>query len=230
MKNKIIVALDTDNKRDTLRLVKSLLPLVKIFKIGSVLFTRYGPEIIKEVKNIGGGVFLDLKFHDIPQVVFRAVKEASEIGVDMLTVHTLGGEEMLRMSIEAVYNIKKRPKILGVTILTSLEDNGLKRLGIEGGCVGEVRRLSRLAVRCGLDGVVASAREVRMLRKILPASFTIVTPGIRPEGYIATDQKRILSPREAIKAGSDYLVIGRPVTMARKPIKVIEDILMEING
>jgi orotidine-5'-phosphate decarboxylase len=230
LKDKIIIALDTVDKQEALRLVGILSPLVRIFKVGSVLFSAYGPEIIKEIRKKGAGVFLDLKFHDIPNVVARAVENAAEFGVDMLTVHTLGGEGMLRAAVKAVQNIKPGPRILGVTVLTSLADKDLKRVGLKENCLTGVKRLALLAAECGCDGIVASAMEVKTLRKILPPSTLIVTPGIRPEGSATGDQKRAMTPKEAIMAGSDYLVIGRPVTQAKNPAKAVEGILKDING
>lgn len=229
MKDRLIVALDTVNKREALRLVERLYPLVRIFKIGSVLFTSYGPGIIKEIRKKGGRIFLDLKFHDIPKVVAGAVEVAARFGVEMMTVHTLGGEEMLRAAAGAAQKIKPSPKILGVTILTSLENRDLKRLGLKGICLEEVKRLACLAVGCGVDGIVVSAREVKSLRKILPPSSLIVTPGIRPAGKGLGDQKRTMTPAEAINSGADYLVIGRPITQAKDPRKAAEDILVHIE-
>lgn len=230
MKNKIIVALDTVDKREALAWVESLAPLIEIFKVGSVLFTSYGPSIIEEIQKKGGKVFLDLKFHDIPKVVEGAVEAAAKMGVHMLTVHTLGGEEMLKASAGAAARIKQKPKILGVTVLTSLEDRALEKVGIKGDCSGEVKRLAQLAKECGLDGVVASARELTILRDILPPPRIIVTPGIRPEGIDSGDQKRTMTPKEAVRLGADFLVIGRPVTQAKEPLKAIEKILQDING
>ncbi len=230
MKDRLIVALDTINKREALRLVERLYPLVRIFKVGSVLFTSYGPGIIKEIRKKGGRIFFDLKFHDIPKVVAGAVENAAKMGVEMTTVHTLGGEEMLKAAVQAVQKIKPRPRILAVSILTSLEDRDLKRLGLKGMCLDEVKRLACLAVGCGVDGIVASAREVKSLRKILPPSSLIVTPGIRPAGKGLGDQKRTMTPREAIDAGADYLVIGRPITQAKDPRKAAEDILADIRS
>lgn len=233
MKNKrgqLIVALDTANKSEALRLVETLSPLVKIFKIGSVPFISFGPDIIKEIRKRGGRVFLDLKFHDIPKIVAGAVEIAAGFGVDMMTVHTLGGEEMLKAVARVVKKTKPRPKILGVTVLTSIEDKDLKKLGVKGNCIEEVKRLARMAKRCGLDGIVSGATEVKTLRKILPPSFLIVTPGIRPKGKSIGDQKRTMTPKEAIEAGSDYLVIGRPITQAKDPRKAVEEIIKNING
>lgn len=210
-------------------MVDTLSPLIKIFKIGSVPFTSFGPEIIKEIRKKGGRIFLDLKFHDIPNVVAGAVEAAAGFGVEMMTVHTLGGEEMLKAAAKAVEKIKPRPKIFGVTVLTSLEDKDLKKIGVKGRCFEEVKRLAQMAKKCGLDGIVASAREVKMLQKILPPSFLIVTPGIRPKGKASRDQKRTMTPKEAIQAGSDYLVIGRPITQAKDPRKAVEEIIRDIG-
>jgi len=229
LKDKIIVALDVTSKKEALELVDILNPLIKIFKIGSVPFTSFGPGIIKEIREKGGRVFLDLKFHDIPKVVAGAVETAAGFGVEMITIHTLGGEEMLKAVAKVVKEIKPRPKILGVTVLTSLEDRDLEKIGVKERCLEEVKRLAQMAVDCGLDGIVASAREVVALRKMLPSSFLIVTPGIRPEGGVIGDQKRTMTPREAIKAGSDYLVIGRPITQAKDSRKAVEEIIKNIN-
>lgn len=230
MKDKIIVALDVASKSEALKLVDTLTPLVKIFKVGSVLFTSSGPGIIKEIRKRAAGVFLDLKFHDIPKVVAGAVEIAAGFGVEMMTIHTLGGDQMLKAVAKVVQKIKHRPKILGVTILTSLEDRDLKEIGLKVRCLGEVKRLARLAKGCGLDGIVAGATEVKPLRRILPPSFLIVTPGIRPKGGETGDQKRTMTPKEAIQAGADYLVVGRPVTQAKDPRKAVEAIIRDING
>ena len=230
MRPRVIVALDTPQEREALRLVTELRPAIEIFKVGSILFTSCGPEIIKKIRKKGGRIFLDLKFHDIAGVVKKAVEVASDLGVEMLTVHTLGGEEMLKSVAELARQKKYSPKILGVTILTSLENRDLKKIGLKGNSRVAVKRLARLAIDCGLDGVVASAREIRELRRILPGTSLMVTPGIRPDGKARGEQKRVMTPRGAIKAGADYLVIGRPITQARDPLRAAKLILEEING
>lgn len=224
---KLIVALDVETKTEALELVKRLDESVTCYKIGSQLFTACGPDIIFDVVNKEKEVFLDLKYHDIPNTVANAVTAATGLnGVFMLTVHTQGGEEMLKKSVEAAKTAskkpgRKRPLIIGITVLTS-DDNGdnIQKLVLE-------RAL--LAKKCGLDGVVSSSREASILRQELGSDFVIVTPGIRPGGADAGDQKRISTPREAIDNGSNFLVVGRPIVKAPDPLAATHLILKEMS-
>ena len=216
MKSKIIVALDVDSLAEATRLVQELRPIVEIFKVGSQLFTQCGPRIIEVIHEQQREVFLDLKFHDIPNTVAKAVGAAARWKVRMLTVHTAGGLEMLR----AAAQVPERPALLGVTVLTS-----------QGGDVtAEVLRRARLAQEAGLDGVVASAHEIVPLRNELGTEFLIVTPGIRPAGAAVGDQQRVMTPREAVAAGASFLVIGRPIVAAENPLAAAQQIAAEIGA
>lgn len=217
-KGKLILALDVDSLEKASHFVNLLSPKIKIFKVGSQLFTGCGPKIIDFIHKKGGEVFLDLKFHDIPNTVANAVSQACRLKVKMLTLHICGGEEMLKAAVkaakEAALGIKhNRPLLIGVTVLTSQE------AGRDG-----VSRLARLGLACGLDGVVCSAREVKFLREELGKDFVIVTPGIRPKEKGADDQKRVATAQEAIAAGSSFLVVGRPVLEAKDPLKALKEI------
>jgi len=216
MKSKIIVALDVDQYETAADLVHRLRDTVEIFKVGSQLFTRCGPRILEHIHARGRQCFLDLKFHDIPHTVAKAVEAAAAWRVEMLTLHTVGGEEMLR----AAAAVQPRPKLLGVTVLTS----------VAGDQQAEVLRRARLAQATGLDGVVASAHEIVPLRAALGGNFLIVTPGIRPAGTDAADQKRVMTPRQAVAAGASYLVIGRPIVAAPDPVAAARAIAAELAG
>ena len=233
MNNRLIVALDTTNLREAERLVVRLRDAVKIFKIGSGLFTACGPESVKMVHRQGCKVFLDLKFHDIPNTLSLAAGSATNMCVEMFNVHASSGRAALEAVVssaraEAV-KCGKKPLVLGVTVLTSIEDADLKMLGILKSAQEQVLYLARLCKDAGCDGVVCSAKEISMIRKTLGKDFVIVTPGIRPQGVQAKDQKRIATPKEAIAAGADYIVVGRPITEAPDPVKAVKDILAEIG-
>jgi orotidine-5'-phosphate decarboxylase len=223
---KLIVALDTDDLRKVKRITDEFSGIVEIFKIGSQLFTRYGPKVVNMVHKKGGKVFLDLKFHDIPNTVKGAVESARDLGVFMLTLHTLGGRDML----EAAGSVSLRPKLVGVTVLTSMDNRDLMSLGLRRKVKEEVLYLAKLAKDCGLDGVVCSPREIEIVRKKVGVDFMIIVPGIRPKGEKASDQKRILTPKEAIALGADYIVVGRPILEASSPIKAVREILREIDN
>ncbi|MGA9939795.1 MAG: orotidine-5'-phosphate decarboxylase [Candidatus Acidiferrales bacterium] len=189
-----------------------------ILKIGSQLFTAEGPRAVEKIASLGFGVFLDLKFHDIPNTVAGSVAAAAELpGIRLLTLHTLGGVDMMRAAAEAVAGKKTRPALLGVTILTSHDAATLRSLGISGTPGSRALVLAKLAKKAGLDGVVASAHEARAIRRACGAGFLIVVPGVRPASAAANDQSRVATPAEAIRAGADYLVIGRPITGAKDP-------------
>jgi orotidine-5'-phosphate decarboxylase len=216
VKSKLIVALDVDTLDAAAAVVRELGPLVEIYKVGSQLFTRVGPSVIEFLRDQGRQVFLDLKFHDIPHTVANAVAAAAAHRVMMLTVHAAGGEEMLR----AAAAVAARPRIVAVTVLTSHAGN----------VTDEVLARARLALAAGLDGVVASPREVSLLRQQFGPDFLIVTPGIRPAGAEAGDQKRILTPAEAVKAGASYIVVGRPILAARHRAAAARRLLAEMAG
>lgn len=215
----VILALDVDSLSKAKYFVKKLYPKIKTFKIGLQLFTLAGPQIIKTIQKKGAGVFLDLKFLDIPNTVSNAVKEAVKLKVKMLTLHISGGEEMLRHAVAQARNTAlslkvRRPLLIGVTILTSQKAT-----------CREVLKLAKIGLACGLDGVVCSVHEAALLRKEIKRDFIIVTPGIRPGTKIKDDQKRTASVSDAVKAGSDFLVIGRPILEAKNPLLIAEELV-----
>ena len=210
-------------------LVYKLDPALCRLKVGKELFTRCGPALIEQIQKKAFDVFLDLKFHDIPATVAGACRAAADLGVWMINVHAAGGERMLEAAREAVDQQHRRPLLIAVTVLTSLRDADLRQVGVEKPVAEQVLDLARLTAACGLDGVVSSAQEATRLKKELGKDFILVTPGIRPAGSAQDDQRRIMTPAEAIKAGSDYLVIGRPVTQAVDPVKVLREINEEIK-
>ncbi len=225
--SKLIVALDTDKLEVAGQLINKLSPIVKIFKVGSQLFTACGSEAVRLVAGKGARVFLDLKFCDIPHTVARAVKSARDLGAYMLTVHTLGGREMLKAAVKAAG--PDGPIILGVTLLTSLDKKDLEGFGIKELVLNEVISLAKMAKEEGLNGIICSPREIGPIRKSLGEDLVIVTPGIRPKDYISDDQKRTMQAKEAIAAGADYLVVGRPITQAVDPLKAAKKIIDEIS-
>jgi len=232
--DKMILALDVADSDSALEIVDKFKDYINIFKVGLELFTSAGPGIVEEIQKRGKKVFLDLKFHDIPNTVTKAALSATRLGVYMFNVHASGGFEMMRKCRDSVVEMclkenLERPKILGVTVLTSLSREILTdELGIQYGLRTHVRHLSSLALKAGLDGVVASAREVELIRNHCGKGFIIVTPGIRPSWTPPDDQKRTMTPKEAIREGSDYLVIGRAVLQQPDPIKAVELISLEI--
>jgi orotidine-5'-phosphate decarboxylase len=234
MRNPIIVALDVPTAEEALKLVEQVAPVTGGFKIGSELFTSAGPDIIKRIRALGAPVFLDLKFHDIPNTVAKAVAAAVKLDVQMLTVHTSGGSEMLKAAEQIAQESAWRlghapPLVLGVTVLTSLDSNSLSEIGLDANVTRQVRRLANMANKAGLRGLVCSPREVAELRQMLPASSQLVTPGIRAETDPPDDQKRTLTPREAISVGANWLVIGRPIYAAENPRAAAERILASIK-
>ena len=231
----LIFALDAESLNKALDWVERLWKYVDGFKIGSQFFTRVGLAAIKLIQEAQSKVFLDLKFHDIPFTVGEASYEAGRMGVWMFNVHCSGGREMLRWALAGAERGAKevglpRPKILGVTVLTSLDNQDLKELGFKGNVEEITICLARMALEEGLDGVVASPREVALLRQELGRDFLIVTPGIRLKPAENEDQKRIMTPAEAIRAGADYLIIGRPIRQAKDPVKITQQILDEIKS
>ena len=225
--NKIIVALDVPSKKEALALVDQLRDQISFFKIGLQLYTAAGPEVVREIIATGAKVFLDLKLHDIPNTVARAVEAAAHLGAQMLTIHLSGGGEMIRAAVAARGN---NMSILGVTVLTSATQATLSEIGIDDKIDNQVLRLAGLGVAAGIDGLVASPHETKALRAACGNKIKIVTPGVRPSWSEPGDQKRFMTPREAIDAGADYLVIGRPITAHPKPREAVTRILSELEG
>jgi orotidine-5'-phosphate decarboxylase len=234
MKNPIIVALDVPSAEQALKLAEQVAPAVGAFKIGKELFVSAGPDIVRRVRATGANVFLDLKFHDIPNTVAKAVAAATRLDVQMLTIHTCGGSEMMRAAEKSAQDTAKSlghqpPLVLGVTVLTSMDSHTLTEIGCQPNVGHQVERLAELAAKSGLRGLVCSPLEIAALRKILPAEIQLVTPGIRTGAEKADDQKRTLSPREAIGAGANWLVIGRPIYAAENPRVAAEKILESLS-
>jgi orotidine-5'-phosphate decarboxylase len=221
---KLIVALDVDTLKKAKSLVDRLYPAVKIFKIGSQLFTQEGPEAVRMVRKNGAQVFLDLKFHDIPNTVAQAVKSAKAHRAFMLNVHASGGVAMMKAAVSA-RGTSRVPLLLAVTMLTSMDKRELVNIGIPGTPLVQVKKLAMLAKKCGMDGVVCSGREIDLVRRSCGRDFIILTPGIRPSGCFAQDQKRIMTPDIAAKKGADYIVVGRPITQAQDPLKAAKSII-----
>jgi len=225
--DKIIVALDVPGKTEALDLVGQLRENISFFKVGLQLYTTAGPEVVREIRGAGAKVFLDLKLHDIPNTVARAVESAAELGVQMLTIHLSGGTEMIRAAVDSRQNDML---ILGVTVLTSATQETLDEVGIADKIDNHVRRLANLGRAAGVDGLVASPLEVTFLRTEFGNKIKIVTPGVRPSWAEAGDQKRSMTPRDALTAGADYLVIGRPITTHKNPSEAVAIILGELNA
>jgi orotidine-5'-phosphate decarboxylase len=227
-KDKIIVPLDVPTVRAARELIEAIGGTVGFFKVGNQLFTAAGPDIVKEIRASGSKVFLDLKFHDIPNTVRHAVESASSLGVEMLTVHLSGGRAMCEAAVAG--RGTSEVLILGVTVLTSLNDAGLLEIGFRGSVGEEVLLLAELAKNVGITGLVASPLELGILRKRFGSHFTTVIPGIRPTWSESGDQERILTPRQAVDAGADYLVIGRPITAAKDPKIAVQRIVEELES
>ncbi|AOT08072.1 orotidine-5'-phosphate decarboxylase [Pseudoalteromonas luteoviolacea] len=222
---KVLIALDYDNESAALAFVSQLSPDECRLKVGKEMFTYFGPQFVKKLVDLGFDVFLDLKFHDIPNTVAKAVTAAAELGVWMVNVHASGGTEMMSKAKEALSQYgDKAPLLIAVTVLTSMDQAQLSKLGIDKTPQEQVLYLAKLAKESGLDGVVCSAQEAETLKVQLGNDFKLITPGIRPAGSDAGDQKRIMTPAKAIQAGSDYLVIGRPITKAEDPAQALRDI------
>ncbi|MEN3371132.1 MAG: orotidine-5-phosphate decarboxylase [Verrucomicrobiota bacterium] len=226
-RDRLIVALDFPTQAKALALVSVLSGFVSTYKIGLQLYTAAGPAIVQAVAATGAKIFLDLKLHDIPNTVAKAVAAAGELGVHVLTVHLSGGSAMLRAAVEA-----KPPglSLLGVTVLTSASQETLAEIGITSELQGQVVRLAELGQKCGVDGLITSPHELRVLRERLGQEMTLVTPGVRPGWAAADDQKRFTTPSEALKSGADYLVIGRPITAHADPPAAMKRLLEEIGG
>lgn len=222
---KVVIALDYDDKQQALAFIEQLDPATCRLKIGKEMFTHFGPEFVQLIVAKGFDVFLDLKFHDIPNTVAKAVKAAADLGVWMVNVHASGGRRMMEAAkaILEPYG-DKAPLLIAVTVLTSMDQSDLTELGINLTPAEQVKRLATLTKASGLDGVVCSSHEAEELKALLGASFKLITPGIRPAGSDAGDQRRIKTPKQAIDSGSDYLVIGRPITQAADPVAVLNEI------
>src|ERR1700730_3711678 len=226
-KNKIIVPLDVPTAQAARELIKAIWGTVGFFKVGNQLFTSAGPDIVREVRRSGSKVFLDLKYHDIPNTVRHAVESASALGVDMLTIHLSGGRAMCEAAVvgRGISNVL----ILGVTVLTSLNDISLSEICFRCSVEDEVLLLAEFAKNVGITGLVASPQELGILRERFGSLFTMVVPGIRPAWSDADDQKRIMTPRRAVEAGADYLVIGRPITASKDPKTAVQRIVDELE-
>jgi orotidine-5'-phosphate decarboxylase len=225
----IIVALDFPNENEALALVDQLEPGRCRLKVGKELFTRSGPEFVKKLVKQNFDVFLDLKFHDIPNTVARACQAGADLGVWMMNVHASGGRKMLEAAREALPANDFSPKLIAVTVLTSMGEEDLKEIGLNTSPAEQVKLLANLTHDCGLDGVVCSPQEIALLRESLDTSFELVTPGIRPAWSVTGDQKRIMTPAQAMQAGGNYLVIGRPITQADNPMQALEKIEEEMG-
>jgi orotidine-5'-phosphate decarboxylase len=227
---KIIVALDYPEAAPALELVARLDPSLCRLKVGKELFTATGPRLLEQFMQRGFDVFLDLKFHDIPNTTAQACKAAAALGVWMVNVHALGGRKMMETAREVVAQALRPPKLIAVTVLTSMAQEDLAELGMVVSPAELVLRLARLARDSGMDGVVCSAQEAALLRKHCGSEFCLVTPGIRPADASADDQSRIMTPRAALEAGASYLVIGRPITRAADPMLALQEISKQIGG
>jgi orotidine-5'-phosphate decarboxylase len=221
---RVIVPLDFPDAEAALALASRLDPGLCRVKVGKELFTAAGPDVVRRLQDRGFQVFLDLKFHDIPNTVAGACRSAARLGVWMMNVHASGGEAMMRAAREAVAGSAHPPLLIAVTVLTSLADRDLERIGFRGKTHSAVERLAALTRDCGLDGVVCSAQEAPALRKLAGPGFKLVTPGIRLGGGVADDQVRVVTPQEAVRLGADYLVIGRPITGAPDPVATLRSI------
>jgi len=227
MKEKIIVALDVSSREKALHLVSELHDLVAMFKVGSQLFTACGPQIVREIIGTGGKVFLDLKFHDIPNTVTHAALEAAALGISMMTVHAAGGRAMMQSVAKDLHDKfgARRPMVVAITVLTSFDTRALFEIGVEVPLGEQVERLALFAQECGMDGVVCSPQEIQLVRNCVNSTFKIVTPGIRMPNQSLNDQHRIATPHEALAAGADYIVIGRAVTEDPHPRAATERLL-----
>ena len=222
--SKVIIALDTPDEQKALELVKLLKHKVSVFKVGLELFCSQGPEIVNKINDLGCKVFLDLKFHDIPNTVAGAARAALSTGAFMFNVHASGGREMMRKVREMIdaAELPEKPIVIAVTVLTSLDESDLNDINISKSPLEQVKTLALLTKESGLDGVVASPREITAIREVAGQDFVIVTPGVRPAWAQAGDQKRIMTPAEALDAGASYIVVGRPVTAAPNPVEAID--------
>ncbi|MEW8337345.1 MAG: orotidine-5'-phosphate decarboxylase [Candidatus Thiodiazotropha sp.] len=226
--SRVIVALDYPDQGKALALVERLDPSLCRLKVGKEMFTRLGPSFLELLRGRGFDLFLDLKFHDIPNTVAAACDAAADLGVWMINLHASGGRRMMETARERLEARTQRPLLVAVTILTSLTDEEIHEIGFAGDPADNVSRLARLTRQAGLDGVVCSPREAQMLRRDLADEFLLVTPGVRPRQAARDDQRRVMTPAEAIRAGSSYLVVGRPITGAADPVAALQSINQEI--
>ncbi|MCJ9231451.1 orotidine-5'-phosphate decarboxylase [Acinetobacter baumannii] len=224
----IIVALDAKSQYDALKIVEQLDPTLCRVKVGKELFTHEGPSVVKKLQEENFEVFLDLKFHDIPNTTAQAVCAAADLGVWMVNVHASGGRKMMETCVERLKAGNYQTQLIAVTVLTSMGREDLKDIGLDIEPVEQVKRLAKLTKESGLDGVVCSAQEAKILRELIGQDFSLVTPGIRPEGSNADDQKRIVTPKQAMLDGSTHLVIGRPISKAENPTEMLKSILAAI--
>ena len=229
-RERLIIALDVSNAAAARKIVAAVGDSTLTYKVGMQLYTAVGPHLVRELVTSGRRVFLDLKYHDIPNTVAAAVREAAHLGVSMLTVHAAGGAKMLHAAVHAARNSNPALKILAVTVLTSMDENDLEKIGVHGSVVEEVTRLAALALGNGCHGIVSSAREAPALRKALGPGFDLVTPGVRPAGVTHGDQVRVVTPSEAIAAGASHIVVGRPITEALDPAAEARSILSQISS
>ncbi len=228
-RQKLIVALDVSTAASAQKIVAAIGDSALTYKVGMQLYTAEGPRVVRDLVASGRRVFLDLKYHDIPNTVAAAVQEAAQLGVSMLTVHASGSAKMLRAAVDAARSANPGLTVLGVTVLTSMEENDLEKIGVQGTLPEEVLRLATLALTNGCQGIVTSAREAGMLRQELGDQFAIVTPGVRPPGAGHADQVRVVTPAEAIAAGASHIVVGRPITEAADPATAARAILGQIG-
>jgi orotidine-5'-phosphate decarboxylase len=228
-RERLIVALDVSSSTEAQKIVAGLGDSVQTYKVGMQLYTAEGPQVIRDLVGSGRRVFLDLKYHDIPNTVAGAVREAAKLGVSMLTVHASGGTSMLRAAAEAARERSPGPQVLAVTVLTSMDERDLNETGVPGLVVDQVVRLASMALKAGCAGIVSSAQEVRTLRTRLSGDYLAVTPGVRPAGSAHGDQARVVTPAEAIAAGATHIVVGRPITAAADPASEAEKILREMQ-
>lgn len=234
MRERLIVALDVDDLERVKESVKLLASEVGMFKVGKQLFTHAGPQAVKLIQEMEGDVFLDLKFHDIPTTVAKAAIEATRLGVKMFNVHASGSLEMMRLAVREVTRVcrqenLRKPLMLAVTVLTSLNKSDLEKVGVDGEVADQVIRLALLTKEAGMDGVVASPQEVAAIRGACGRRFIIVSPGVRPEKGKLNDQRRVMTPEEAIRAGVDYIVVGRPIMEAKNPLTAAREIISEME-
>jgi orotidine-5'-phosphate decarboxylase len=224
MKEKILLVLDVSSREEAMKLVRPLYEHVGMFKVGMQLFTAEGPSLVREIVDLGGKVFLDLKFHDIPNTVSHGVLEAAKLGVSLMTIHAAGGRAMMETVAKELQDKfgNRKPMVVAVTVLTSLNDAGLAEVGIARPMAQQVVAMAQLAEECGISGVVCSPQEIQLVRQAAGPNFKIVTPGIRLPGQSANDQQRLATPREALSAGADYIVVGRAVTAAPDPRVALE--------